>query len=506
MPDASRPILVVDDREEGRYILSRILVGAGYSVIEAKSGREALEKVLLDPALVALDVRLPDMVGYEVCRRIKANPQTANIPVLQSSAVFTSSESRVEALESGADAYLVQPIEPTVLIATVRALLRLREAEALSRLSAKQWQSTFDALSEGVALLDNDWNVVRCNRAMSQLMQKPFGAIEKRDVRSLLRETLNLELNEKTMSRIERESQLGRRWFSIRIDLIHDDGSPRGAILIVTETTDKKLAEEALRFTERLAAMGRLANSIAHEINNPLEAITNLLYLLKIGKHDAETNEYIEMASTELERVSRITKQTLAFNRESNQPVEIPVAEIIDGVVTLYAPQFNSKRINVVRRYEASPTVSGFPGELRQVFSNLLRNAMEATPPDGNLTVHVYPSVDWKEMSRSGVRISVADSGVGIPEDVRLHIFEPFFTTKQLKGSGLGLWLTLGMILRHQGRITVRSTTVSGKSGTCFSIFLPTQMRENQTNRSAVSVHELAELPPDAEPSEKKLA
>src|ERR1700719_960396 len=122
-----------------------MLRNAGYSVVEACTGREALEKILLDPALVILDVRLPDMLGYEVCRRIKANPRTANIPVLQVSATFTSGESRVQALDSGADAYLTQPIEPTVLIATVRALLRLRDAEAFSRLSVKQWQSTFDA-------------------------------------------------------------------------------------------------------------------------------------------------------------------------------------------------------------------------------------------------------------------------------------------------------------------------------------------------------------------------
>jgi two-component system, NtrC family, sensor kinase len=490
MLESPPTILIVDDREENRYISSRILRSAGYTVVEATNGREALEKVLLNPALVILDIRLPDMVGYEVCRRIKANPQTANIPVLQISAVFTSSESRVQALESGVDAYLTQPIEPTVLIATVRALLRLREAEALSRRSAKQWQSTFDALSEGVSLLDNDWKVVRCNRAMTQLLKKAYGEIEKRDVRALLRKTLDLELSEQAPARIERETRHGRRWFSVRTDLIQDQDSVRGAILILTEITDRKLAEEALRFTERLAAMGRLANSIAHEINNPLEAITNLLYLLKIGQHDAETTEYIEMASAELERVSRITKQTLAFNRESNQPVEVSIAEILDGVVTLYTPQFNQKGIRVVLRYEPSAPVAGFPGELRQVFSNLLRNAMEATPVDGQLTVHVYPSVDWKDLARTGVRISILDSGMGIPEDVRPHIFEPFFTTKQLKGSGLGLWLSLGIVTRHQGRMKVRSNTAADRHGTCFSVFLPERPRQDKRELASVSVED----------------
>ena len=191
MPESGAVILIIDDREENRYIFSRILKNAGYAVAEATSGREALEKVLKNPALVILDVRLPDMIGYEVCRRIKANSQTANIPVLQISASFTSSESRVQALDSGADAYLTQPLEPAVLLATVRALLRLREAEALSRLSAKQWQSTFDALSEGIALIDSEWRVARCNRALLSLLGKTYSQIEHEDVRSLLRRELD---------------------------------------------------------------------------------------------------------------------------------------------------------------------------------------------------------------------------------------------------------------------------------------------------------------------------
>ena len=475
MPETVPVILVVDDREENRYISSRILRNAGYSVEEAADGREALAGVLHDPALVILDVRLPDVIGYEVCRRIKENPRTANIPVLQVSAAFTSSESRVQALDSGADAYLTQPLEPTVLLATVRALLRLREAEALSRLSAKQWQATFDALTEGIALMDSQWCVVRCNRAMTQLLGKTYGEIERQDARDLLRRELNLELPNTGLCAFAHDTQRGRRWFSVRADSIRDGEIIRGGILIVTEITDRRLGEEALRVTERLAATGRLANSIAHEINNPLEAITNLLYLLKKSNHDGERAGYIRMASKELERVSRITRQTLAFNRDSNQPVEIELPELLDGVVTLYTPQFNEKSLRVVRKYNSPSSVSGFPGELRQVFSNVLRNAMEALPAEGgSIILYVHPSVDWKDLSRNGVRVSIIDSGTGMIPEIRRNIFEPFFTTKQLKGSGLGLWLSAGIISKHQGRIAVRSSVTPGRSGTCFSIFLPT--------------------------------
>lgn len=478
MPETPAMILIVDDREENRYISSRILKNAGYVVSEAASGREALEKVLDDPAVVILDVRLPDIIGYEVCRRIKANPQTSNIPVLQISASFTSSESRVQALDSGADAYLTQPMEPAVLVATVRALLRLREAEALSRLSAKQWQSTFDALSEGIALIDPAWRVARCNRAMLSLFDKIYSQIESEDLRTLLRRELDYEIDETELPRVATDIKSGRRWFSLRLDPIRDHEIAHGAILIVTEITDRKLAEEALRVSERLAAMGRLANSIAHEINNPLEALTNLLYLLKTNTLDGENRQYVEMASAELERIARITKQTLAFNRNSEEPVDVALPELLDGVVTLFSPEFNRKGLHVVRRYDSGPIVSAFPGELRQVFANILRNALEATPANGRLIVHLRPSRDWKNLSRQGLRVYIIDSGTGMPPEIRRSIFEPFFTTKELKGSGLGLWLSLGIISRHNGRITVRSTTRSGRSGSCFCIFLPAKEAE----------------------------
>src|SRR6185312_3921599 len=270
MPESAQLILIVDDREENRYISSRILRSAGFAVIEASSGREALEKIKQNPALVMLDVRLPDIIGYEVCRRIKANPETANIPVLQVSASFTSSESRVHALDSGADAYLILPAEPTVLIATVNALLRLREAEATARLAAKQWQSTFDTLSEGIALIDSDGRILKCNRALVEISGKAFSEIQGQSARSFLHTEFAFEWNEGQKARsVNGDAQTRHRWLSIRIDPIQEAEVGSGAILIITDITERKLAEEALRATDRLAAMGRLANSIAHEINNP---------------------------------------------------------------------------------------------------------------------------------------------------------------------------------------------------------------------------------------------
>ena len=224
--------------------------------------------------------------------------------------------------------------------------------------------------------------------------------------------------------------------------------------------------------------MGRLANSIAHEINNPLEALTNLIYLLKTSSLDKESTLYVDMASAELERIARITKQTLAFNRNSEEPVDVELPELLDGVVTLFSPEFNRKGLHVVRKYDAPPIVSAFPGELRQVFANVLRNALEATSANGTLIVHMRQSLDWKDLSRRGVRIYIVDSGMGMTAEIRRSIFEPFYTTKELKGSGLGLWLSLGIISKHHGRITVRTTTKAGRSGSCFCIFLPAKQAE----------------------------
>jgi len=482
MSEAAKFILIVDDREQNRYISSRILRSAGYLVEEALDGRQALEKVLEQPALMILDVRLPDILGYEVCRRVKENPQTTNIPVLLVSAAFTSTESRVQALDAGADAYLVQPLEPTVLIATVRALLRLRDAEAGTRVLAKQWQSTFDALSEGLAVLDSSWRVARSNRSLVQLIGKSYREIEQAPIEAILQHEFDISFRPSDSPFLAVDVQRGRHWFAIRIDPIRDANLVSGGILIVTDITERKLSEEALRATEKMAAMGRLANSIAHEINNPLEAVTNLLYLLATGTHDAETREYIDMANVELERVSRITRQTLAFNRESSELMDVALSELMDGVVTLYSRHFNEERIRVLRRYESDVRVPGLPAELRQVFSNILRNAIEAIPSGGSVLVRVRFSVDWKDVSRKGARISIIDSGTGMSREVKSNIFEPFYTTKELKGSGLGLWLSMGIISKHQGRISVRSSTQAGRSGTCFSIFLPA-IRSNLPSR-----------------------
>ena len=478
MPDETPArILVVDDREENRYITSRTLKSAGYEVVEARTGREALAKAADLPDLVLLDIRLPDMTGYEVCRRIKGNPLTRSLPVIHLSASFVTSESRVMSLEGGADAYLTQPVEPPVLLATVRALLRLRKAEAVSRLSARQWQVTFDSLSEAIGLLDEQGRVQRCNRAMSELTGKRYSEIEGHKLSDILAESLQITLppaNYPTeRQRMEVESP-DQRWFVISTDQIVDqDGNPSGTIFVVSDVTDSRRAEEALKMSERLAATGRLAHSIAHEINNPLEAVGNLLYLMDQGCSEADLKVYIAQATAELARVSRITKQTLAFHREATAPIDLNVAELVDSVLSLYGPQIAARKVSVRRQFAPDLMIRGLPSSLQQAVSNILSNAIEASGPGGEIVLRVSHSRDWRHLQSEGVRILIADNGRGIPPELRQRVFDAFFTTKGTKGSGLGLWLSLGIIHKHGGHVLLRSSVDPACSGTCFSIFLP---------------------------------
>ena len=163
-------VLIIDDQEPNRYVFRHSLSRAGFNVEEAETGTDGLAMALSEPDLIICDVNLPDMLGYDVCRRLKSNPVTMSIPVLQISASFVSDESKVQALEGGADSYLTQPVEPTVLIAQVKSLLRLRRAESVANLSARQWQTTFDSLSDGVALLSSDQVIIRTNRTFRDML------------------------------------------------------------------------------------------------------------------------------------------------------------------------------------------------------------------------------------------------------------------------------------------------------------------------------------------------
>jgi PAS domain S-box-containing protein len=236
-----------------------------------------------------------------------------------------------------------------------------------------------------------------------------------------------------------------------------------------TDITDQRRSEETLHQTEKLAAVGRLAASIAHEINNPLEAVSNLIYLA--NRQPDRAQGYLTIAEQELDRIGEITKNTLGFYRDTTTPTWIAFPEIADSVLLLYDRKIRLKNIQIARQYDDHVQLFGFSGELRQILANLISNAVEASGAGGRLIVRAS-AVGTNGHAR-GIRVTIADDGRGIPQQQLKQIFEPFFTTKKDSGTGLGLWLTQTLVQKHQGHIHVKSRNQGAKTGTVFSVFLP---------------------------------
>lgn len=236
------------------------------------------------------------------------------------------------------------------------------------------------------------------------------------------------------------------------------------------------LAAEALRKAEKLAVAGRLSASLAHEINNPLAAVTNLHYLMASAPSFDETRRYLAIADQELARVTEITRQTLQVNHGNTQPVDVKVAELLESALTIYTSRLAAKNIVVDRRFDASAMIVGFGGELRQLFVNLIGNSFDAMHVGGKLRLRVTRATERHNGLRQGVRIVVADTGTGIPTHLRGKILEPFVSSKAETGTGLGLWISAEIVRKHGGDLRFRSRL---GSGTVFSIFLPAEMPAN---------------------------
>jgi PAS domain S-box-containing protein len=299
------------------------------------------------------------------------------------------------------------------------------------------------------------------------------------DILGLLREGQPEVRRELTMFRLDGSAlEIEATLAPVRDDF----GRQIGISIIARDITERKRAEEALRSSEKLAATGRLAATIAHEINNPLESITNLLYLLQNHSNlDNTARDYANMAQKELGRVAHIARQMLGFYREAPRPIPLRLRQVVDNVVELYQRKAKLNQSEICVRCEFEGEIQAYPAEMRQVFSNLVVNALEASGTNGSVLVHIYASPDWRDLRREGVRVVVADNGPGIgPENLR-RIFEPFFTTKGERGTGLGLWVTRGIVQKHGGHIHVRSRQAKPKNGTIFSVFLPLLYSDNET-------------------------
>jgi len=262
------------------------------------------------------------------------------------------------------------------------------------------------------------------------------------------------------------------------------EGTIIGAAKIARDITQHKKLEAALHTSEKLASVGRLAATVAHEINNPLEAVTNYIYLAKQQPELSErVKRYLESADRELSRVSHIAQQTLGFYRDNSQPVSLVTAEVIDDVLAIYERKFAYKDLIVRREIEPGLSAYTLLGELKQILSNLVSNAIDASNDGGKIIVRARSSHDYRSR-RPGIRITVADNGVGISPAHQDKIFTPFFTTKKEVGTGLGLWITKDLLEKKEGSIHFRSSQ-SAPSGTVMSLFLPMTVSNTRTEVAA---------------------
>jgi two-component system CheB/CheR fusion protein len=366
----------------------------------------------------------------------------------------------------------------------VAGLARQRSrAETLADEVRQQLAAIVTSSEDAILSFTVDGIVTSWNRGAESLYGYTASEIIGRPI-SVLVPPDRLEEFGNNMARLNREERVGS-YQTERLDkngtrltvllsvspLRNEQGRLIGASAIARDIGAQKRTEEALRRNERLATAGRLTAAMAHEIKNPLEALTNLIYL---ARRDANgRDEYLRLAEQEIGRLDSIAQQALGFVREGASPERLDVGKILDEVVQLYMRKLQSSRITVERRTGEGLEIEGYPGELRQLFSNLLLNALDAMKNGGRLRLRVARSHAWSGEERPGVRVTIADTGSGIQAKDLPHIFEPFYTTKKDQGTGLGLWLAYGTVQKHGGSIRVASRTSSGNSGTVFAVFLP---------------------------------
>jgi PAS domain S-box-containing protein len=373
----------------------------------------------------------------------------------------------------------VEAIAGTTRDTTDRAI-----AEEALRHSEERFRAFVNATSNVVYRMSPDWSEMR------QLQGKDFIADTSEPIRDWLQKYIHPEdqprINHaieeaiRTRSNFELEHRVLRvdgsmGWTSSRaVPLLDNDGTIREWFGAAADVTERKDAEEALRRSEKLAATGRLAATIAHEINNPLEAVTNLLYLAKHTSNRNETQAYLDAAEEELGRVSQLAKQTLGFYRETKGTSSVQVGSIVSSLLNLFSSRVKNKGITVNPEILGDPAIYVVPGEIRQLIANLISNSIDAVERGGHIRVRVSTAKSWDKDRTTGVRLTIADNGAGISQQTRTQLFQPFVTTKKDVGTGLGLWVCKSIVEKHHGSINVKSSTQPGNSWTVFSVFLPT--------------------------------
>jgi PAS domain S-box-containing protein len=378
--------------------------------------------------------------------------------------------------------------------AAFRRSLDLQHSRAEELFQSEQHlRTTLASIGDGVVSCDRDGKV----ELMNPVAQELTGWLESEARNRPIDQVFHI-INETTrqpvenpvtkVQRLNRVVGIGNHTLLIRKDgseiAIDDSGSPirneagelTGVVMVFRDITMERRTRAALLANEKLAVAGRLAATIAHEIHNPLDSVANLLYLLQHDPADSEAKHFLDIAQSELARVTQISRAMLSLYRESKAPVPVNLKEMLDDLLLLMEGRFNTLGVTVTSDLPPGIVVDGFPAELRQVFTNLITNAAEATGEGGTVLVRVIPQFAGLNPAgqklEPGAIVEIIDSGPGIPPEVRDHLFQPFFTTKGERGTGLGLWVSQGIIRKHAGNIHLFSQTEGPNRGTTASVFL----------------------------------
>ena len=495
LTDSSLIIILVEDSDDDAALIERHLRRSGLTfeirrVQTADEMQSALEH-LRPPEVVLADYNLPEFSGPAALQTLKA--AKLDIPFIMLSGAV-SEETAVASMRAGAHDYVskgnLARLVPAIQRELKEAATRNNRIAAERALSASEarFHSLVEAMPLGLLISDAYGRITYANLAAERLLHYPVDALLSGEITLVaicpaLAEVYSA-LGVNPLAAEPFESVCATRdgkqvEVLIGVAFLNPEAplEQRQLAVFIADLTLQKKSEELLRRTEKLAVAGRFAASVSHEINNPLEAITNCLFLVSTAELPPEARVYLETAQKELDRVSQITVQTLRFYRASTRPALTDIQDLIQTVLTLLDSRLRAQKIEVVRDLRAHPSINAHDGEIRQVVANLVGNAIDALPHGGRLIIRAAASRDWRHNS-SGVVITVADTGAGMDPATRARIFEPFFSTKGNTGTGLGLWVSSEIAAKHQGRLQVRSRRAASPgqpSGTVFRFFFRPQ-------------------------------
>jgi signal transduction histidine kinase len=486
-------VLVVDDYAPGLYARSTLLRRAGFEVLEATTGAQAIEVATAGrPNVVILDVALPVLNGYEVCRRIKSDPALSGVQVLHLTSAHRDAVDHARGMEAGADGYLVDPVAPEVLLATVRSLTRAGIAEVAAGSAAQQWQLTVDTISEAVCLLDRDGRILRHNAVLARLSGQGDNLVG-RDAREVLDAILagagwprgrGLPDAPRTL-----ELEAGERTWQLTTDIVRDrEGLPVGTVCVLRDVSERRRVDDMraalLQLEQQARREAEAANHakdeflavLSHELRTPLTAMLGWTSMLTSGRLAADATAHaIEVVDRNTRLQARIIEDLLDVSRIISGKMTLHLEDVelgpaLEAAVDSMRTTAAAKMIALEMRLdETLGTVTGDAGRLQQVFANLLSNAVKFTPAGGRIVVR-------SDRRPDAVVVAVSDTGRGIPADLLPFIFEPFRQAEGAQrrthtGLGLGLAIVRHVVELHGGTVSVASE--GDAKGATFSVRLP---------------------------------